>query len=323
MVWLKSWGVLRRILSEGNEQEIDIMADAELEQMRKANVYISMRASLNGNELAGVPPEKLEMFQRRWLGRVHYAERVHNTRWCSAKWPTPLAAHEAHMSEEEFDDYYLRVCVDMDYEKMSQAMDALVTALDKTDRIRIVSPGTDISFSKKTIPSRKCAGDVNIPDGEVFTAPVKDSVNGYITYNIPTDYFGHRFEGISLVIKDGKIVNATCQVGDEELLNSIFRIDQGASYIGEFAFGVNPMITKPIHERMFDEKMAGSIHITPGNSYREAWNGNESGVHWDLILNQTTEYGGGEIYFDDILVRKDGLFVVPELEGLNPDKLNL
>jgi aminopeptidase len=228
-------------------------------------------------------------------------------------------AQQAEMSTEGFEDFYFKTCT-LDYDRMSKAMDPLVSLMQRTDRVRLVGPGTDLRFSIKGIPIIKCDGALNIPDGEVYTAPVKDSVNGTIQYNAKTLYQGKVFENILLKFKDGKIVEASSS--NTKALNAILDTDEGARYIGEFAIGVNPYVTKAMLDTLFDEKITGSIHFTPGNSYNDAYNGNRSTVHWDMVLIQTPEWGGGEIYFDDALIRKDGRFVLRELEGLNPERLS-
>jgi len=227
-------------------------------------------------------------------------------------------AQLASTSLESFENFYFNVC-NLDYRKMSAEMDALVEFMNKTNMVTIKGPGTNLSFSIKDIPAIKCAGEFNIPDGEVFTAPVKNSVNGIIKYNIPQVETGVTYENVELEFKDGKIIHASSS--EDEKLNKFLDTDPGARYVGEFAIGVNPYITKPMKDGLFDEKIMGSFHLTPGRCYEEASNGNKSAIHWDLICIQTPEYGGGEIYFDDVLIRKDGLFVVEPLEGLNPDNL--
>ena len=222
------------------------------------------------------------------------------------------------MSTEKFEDFYFDVC-NLDYSKMGKAMENLVEYLNRTDKVHIVGPGTDLTFSIKDIPSIPCAGDANIPDGEVFTAPVKDSINGTLQYNAPAVYQGFTFENIKLTFKDGKIIEATAN--DTKRINEVFDTDEGARYVGEFAIGVNPYVVTPMKDTLFDEKIMGSFHFTPGNCYDDAPNGNHSSIHWDLVCIQTPEYGGGEMYFDDVLVRKDGRFVVKELECLNPENL--
>jgi aminopeptidase len=227
-------------------------------------------------------------------------------------------ASQANMSTDAFEDFYFSVCT-LDYRKMDKAMDNLCDLINKTDKVRIVAKDTDITFSIKGIGAVKCSGRRNIPDGEVYTAPIKNSVNGYITYNAPSIQAGFKFENVRLEFKDGKIVNATAN--DTKRVNEVFDTDEGARYVGEFALGVNPFITKPMGDILFDEKISGSIHFTPGSCYKRASNGNDSAIHWDLVLIQTPEYGGGEIYFDDVLIRKDGTFVLEELKCLNPENL--
>jgi aminopeptidase len=195
---------------------------------------------------------------------------------------------------------------------MSKAMDRLVKIVQKTNMVRIVGPGTDLKFSIKNIPVVKCDGTRNIPDGEVYTAPVRDSINGCISYNTPSLHDGITFEDIRFEFRNGKIVNAECN--NTAKLNEILDTDKGARYIGEFAIGVNPFILHPMKDTLFDEKIAGSIHLTPGACYDEAPNGNNSAIHWDLVLIQRKDYGGGEIYFDDKLFRKNGKFVDKKLE---------
>jgi Leucyl aminopeptidase (aminopeptidase T) len=191
--------------------------------------------------------------------------------------------------------------------------------MEMTDKVHLKGPGTDVTFSIKDIPSIKCDGKNNVPDGEVFTAPVRESINGVISYNTPSLYHGFTYENIKFEIKDGKIVKATAN--DTEKINEMLDTDDGSRYFGEFAIGVNPYVTEPMKDILFDEKIAGSFHFTPGMSYEEAPNGNSSAIHWDLVMIQRPEYGGGEIWFDDKLIRKDGIFILPELEGLNPENL--
>jgi len=210
-----------------------------------------------------------------------------------------------------------------DYSKMRDAFKPLKDLMDKTDKVRITGPGTELEFSLKGLGSVPCAGECNIPDGEIYSAPVIDSVNGQITYNTPSGYQGNVYEDVCLKFEKGQIIEASCSnPADDKKLNEIFKTDEGAKFVGEFAIGVNPYITKPMGDILYDEKIAGSIHFTPGQAYEgEADNGNKSAVHWDLVLIQTEEFGGGEIYFDDVLIRKDGIFVLDSLTGLNLENL--
>ena len=245
---------------------------------------------------------------------------VNTKQWVLLNYPTPSLAQKAKMSLEQFEDFLLDVCL-VDYSKMNEAMKNLKALMERTDKVHITGPGTDLTFSIKGLQAIPCAGDCNIPDGEVFTAPVRESVNGIIQYNTPSPYQGTVFNNVKLEFKDGKIINATAD-NDVERLNEIFNTDEGARYVGEFAIGVNPLIKHPMGDILFDEKIDGSLHFTPGQAYEgEADNGNRSAIHWDLVLIQREEYGGGSIYFDDVLIRENGRFVLPELECLNPENL--
>jgi len=317
-VTVKNDEITRAILNGCNQEQIELMADFELARMKEMDAYIGIRASDNSNELSDVPQEKLTLYSKLFVKPVHMEQRVNHTKWVILRYPNSAMAQMAEMSTEAFEDFYFKVC-NLDYSKMSKAMDSLVKLMEKTDRVRITGKGTDLTFSIKGMPAIKCDGGRNIPDGEVFSAPLKTSVNGVITYNTPSKYEGFTYENIRLEFKDGKIVNATAN--DTEKINKVFDTDEGARYIGEFSIGVNPYIEKPMKDTLFDEKIRGSIHFTPGGCYDECDNGNKSAIHWDLVMIQRPEYGGGEIWFDDLLIRKDGIFVAEELLGLNPENL--
>jgi aminopeptidase len=282
------------------------------------DAYIGVRGGTNSSELSDVPADRSGDYARYYWKPVHGEVRVPKTKWVVLRYPSPAMAQLADMSTEAFEDYYFRVCC-LDYGKMDRAMDALKERMERADRVRLGSPGTDLSFSIRGLPAIKCAGKMNIPDGEVYTAPVRDSVNGVITYNPPSVKDGFTFSGIRLTFRNGKIVDAAAN--DTGRINAQLDIDEGARYVGEFAIGVNPYITFPMKDTLFDEKIAGSIHFTPGASYDDCFNGNRSSLHWDLVLIQTPEYGGGELWFDDTLIRRDGRFVPEDLQCLNPENL--
>lgn len=308
----------REMLLNSTQEQIELLAKIDGEFMEAMDCYLRIDAEENPCELSDVPTENLNMYSTYYAIPVHFKIRL-NKKWCILEFPTETYANNANMSFDEFEDFYYNVCT-LDYKKMSEAMTPLVNLMNKTDKVRIIGKDTDLSFSIKGIPAIKCCGEMNIPDGEVYTAPVKDSVNGTISYNTPSRYQGYEFQNVKLTFENGKIINATSN--DNEKINKILDTDEGARYVGEFAIGVNPYVTTPMKDILFDEKIMGSIHFTPGACYDDAPNGNSnSAVHWDLVLIQTPEYGGGEIYFDDILIRKDGRFVLPELECLNPENL--
>lgn len=317
-VSLKDHQVNRALLLGAHEEQFEMQADFEANVMSKMDAYIGLRSGDNINELADVPDDKMKIEGNTVGKKVHREIRVPKTKWVVLRYPNSSMAQLAKMSTEAFEDFYFNVC-NLDYGKMSIAMDALVELMDKTDKVRLTSPGTDLTFSIKGIKAIKCAGEMNIPDGEVYTAPVRDSVNGTLTYNTPSPYQGFTFENVSLTFKDGKIVEASAN--DTERINKILDTDEGARFIGEFAIGVNPYIQHPMQDILFDEKIDGSFHFTPGQAYEDAYNGNNSNIHWDMVNIQRPEYGGGNIYFDDVLIRKDGRFVIPELEPLNPENL--
>jgi len=294
------------------EDQYAIIAKNAMHQMKSMDCYIAIRGSHNVNEMADVPAKKMQMLSTKM--RPVLNQRVNKTRWCVLRWPHASMAQSAGMSTEAFEDFYFRVCL-LDYKKLSRGMKALETLMTNTKDVHIKGPGTDLKFSIKDIPAIACGGNHNIPDGECFTAPVKDSVEGVISYNAPSIYQGIAFDNVKLEFAKGKIVKATAN--NTKAINKIFDTDPGARYIGEFAIGFNPEIKQPMRDILFDEKIAGSFHFTPGQAYEVADNGNRSSVHWDLVNIQRPDYGGGEIYFDGKLIRKNGQFVLKNLEILN------
>ena len=306
----------RELMLGTNENHAADVRDLEMFRMKKMAAYVAVRGSANATENADVPGTLMQMYSKIIRPVLDY--RVNKTRWCVLRWPTPSMAQSAGMSTEAFENLYFDVCT-MDYAKMAKAMLPLEKLMRKTDRVHIKSPGTDLTFSIKGIGAKKCEGTRNIPDGEVFSCPTKTSANGVIQFNTPTLYSGTKFENVKLELKNGKVINATSN--NTKRLNEILDTDAGARFIGEFAIGFNPHILNPLCDILFDEKIAGSLHFTPGNAYEDCGNGNKSAVHWDMVLIQRPEWGGGEIWFDGKLIRKDGLFVPKELKALNPASL--
>ena len=310
--------VMRALLINCSEEQIKIYAKHDLQRMKDMDAYIGIRAVSNVAELNGISKDKMELYNKHYTLPVHLEERVKNTKWCILRYPTKSMAQMNNMSTEEFEDFYFNVST-LDYAKMSKAMDNLVELMNRTKNVHIIGNETDLTFSIEGISAEKYMGTFNIPDGEVATAPVKTSVNGYITYNTETRYNGILFNNIKFEFRDGKIVNATSNKTKE--LNEILDTDEGSRYIGEFALGLNPYIDRPMGDTLFDEKIKGSFHLTPGDSLEESDNGNRSSIHWNIVNIQTSDYGGGEIWFDDVLVRKDGIFVLDSLKSLNPENL--
>jgi aminopeptidase len=319
LIALKQMAIQRALMLNGSAAQWELIADVEKHRMENVQCYIGVRGSPNVSELADVPAEKQKLYESQVWKRVHGDVRVKQTRWVVLRWPHPNMAQLAEMSTPAFEDFYFRVCT-LDYGKLATALEALKARMARTDEVRLRGPSdTDLTFSIKDIPAIPCAGSYNIPDGEIFTAPVRESINGVIHYNTPSLQRGVTHNDIRFVFRDGKIVEATSS--NTAALNEVLDTDEGARYTGEFAIGVNPHIHKPMKDTLFDEKIAGSIHLTPGRCYDEAGNGNQSELHWDLVLIQTPAYGGGAMYFDGELVRQDGRFVVDDLLSLNPENL--
>lgn len=318
IVETKNNRVLRELFRHLDRRGFKLWGEIEKFRMRKMDAYIGVRGSYNISELSDVPGPQMKLLQKHIFQPVHHKIRLAKTKWVVLRYPTPSMAQQAGMSSEAFEDFYFSVCT-MDYGRMSRAMQKLQRRMQRTDRVHLLGADTDLLFSIKKIPAIACGGQYNIPDGECFTAPVRHSIQGVIHFNTPTIYQGVTFSDIRLEFRNGKVVRATAD--KTKRLNEILDTDAGARYVGEFAIGFNPYITRPMLDILFDEKIAGSFHFTPGNAYENADNGNRSQIHWDMVMIQTPEYGGGEIWFDKTLIRKDGRFVTPDLLGLNPEDL--
>jgi len=310
--------ILRALDENASDENLRTWGDIDLYQMKKMQAYIGLRGSRNVSELAGVAADRVKAKATLYGKPVHFEQRVNHTKWCVLRWPTPSMAQLAEMSTEAFENFYFDVCT-LDYAKMDAAVAPLAARMRKADKVHLKGPGdTDLRFSIRKISVIPCTGSHNIPDGECFTAPVRDSVEGVIHFNTPTIYNGISFSNIRLEFAKGKVVKASAEANEKEL-NAILDTDEGARYVGEFAIGFNPYIRSAMKDILFDEKIAGSLHFTPGRAYEDADNGNRSEIHWDLVLIQRPEYGGGTISFDGEVIRRDGLFLPADLKGLNPD----
>lgn len=310
--------VQRAMLNGITKEYCDLLTKYNKIRMEEMDCYIGIRGNQNSYETSDVTSENMELYSKFYSHPIHHEIRVAKTRWVILRYPNESMAQLAGKSTDKFEDFYFNVC-NLDYSKMDKAMHNLKALMERTDSVHIVGNGTDLKFSIKGMNAIKCSGDHNIPDGEVYTAPIKNSVNGVIAYNAPSIENGIKFENVKLTFKDGKIIDATSNFTKK--INDIFNTDEGARFVGEFALGVNPYIVEPIGDILFDEKISGSIHFTPGCCYEDADNGNKSAIHWDLVLMQGAEFGGGKIYFDNILIRDNGIFVIDELKCLNPENL--
>lgn len=313
---LHSARVARELALTADIDQLNVTSAIELARMKKMQAYIAVRGSHNITELSDVPEEKMRLVAGKMRPVMDW--RINKTNWVVLRWPTSAMAQQAQMSTAAFEDFFFKVCT-LDYARMIPGMKALQALMERTDRVQIKGPGTDLLFSIRGIGARSCGGDRNIPDGEVFSCPVKDSVEGHVTFNAPTIYQGTAFDNIRLEFDKGRIVKATAN--NTKKLNEILDSDDGARFIGEFSLAFNPHILHPMRDILFDEKIAGSFHFTPGQAYESPGNGNKSRIHWDMVCIQRKDYGGGEIWFDGKLIRKNGLFMPPALKKLNPEYL--
>jgi len=319
-VALRDTRVMRALVDGAPEAALDVWAGNDRHRMTTMQAYIALRGGANASENAGIPQEQMQRWARHYSKPVHFEQRINHTKWCVLRWPSPSMAQLAEMSTGDFEDFYFKACT-MDYARMAVVAEPLAARMRAADQVHLKGPGdTDLTFSIRGIAVIPCCGDKNIPDGECFTAPVRDSVNGVIQFNTATLYNGLSFRDIRLTFEDGRIKAATAAQGGEHLAG-VFDTDEGARYVGEFSLGFHPHILTPMKDILFDEKIAGSLHFTPGRAYEEADNTNRSEIHWDLVLIQRPEYGGGTVAFDGEVIRRDGLFVPEDLVALNPEHL--
>ena len=310
--------ISREVMLGMTETQAKKSCEYTLPMFEGASAYIGISSPMNKFENSDVPDDKKQIYSKFYSKPVHMDTRVCKTNWVILNYPNPALAQLAQMPSDTFEDFFFDVCT-LDYSKMDKAMQHLKKLMEKTDKVRLVADGTDLTFSIKGQPAVICAGSCNIPDGEIYTSPLKTSINGKIHFNIPSLHKGIIHDDITLEFKDGKVVKESSSHTAE--LTAELNVDEGARYVGEFSFGVNPYITKPMYDTLFDEKISGSIHMALGNAYDDAPNGNHSQNHWDIVLSMRPEYHGGQIYFDDVLIRDNGLFVLPELKCLNPENL--
>ncbi len=318
LVDLKDSRINRELIRNASESQMKALGAYELGRMKMVQAYVALRGARNISEMSDVPADRMNLFNVHVMKPVHFDCRIKQTKWCVLRLPNASMAQQAGMSTEAFEDFYFDVC-NLDYPRLAKALVPLVEMMENAKDVHITGPGTDLRFSIEGIPVIPCAGEMNIPDGEVFTAPVRDSIEGTVRFNAPTIYQGASYDGIALTFKRGKVVDATCSNGDVDRLRRVLETDEGASYCGEWSIGCNPRVLHPMRDILFDEKIAGSFHLTPGNAYDEADNGNRSKIHWDLVQIQRPEYGGGTISFDGVPIRVDGKFVNPALAALDPE----
>lgn len=304
--------IQRMLVEKGDENFWRRQAEADqLPLMKQMDAFVGIRASQNIYEQAEARKEANEAYSNEFLKPVHFEERVNNTNWVVLRYPSPAFAMNAKMPTEKFKDFYYKACL-LDYSQLAEAMKPLEERLRNTDMIQLKGEGTDIQFSVKGQNWIPCFGKRNIPDGELFSSPILSSVDGHITYTSSV-YQGKPFDYVKLEVRDGVVVDFDSSNNDQ--LEEILDTDAGARQFGEFSFGLNPIIEKPMHDILFDEKIYGSNHLTLGNDYEIAPNGNESNIHWDLVCI------GADVYLDGEKIREGRKFITDDLKGLNPENL--
>jgi aminopeptidase len=306
--------VSARFLRHAAEEQVRSWGGIHEVLIRQMQCYVRVNGTDNPFDTADIPEAAQRWEREHYMKPVHLEYRVKNLKWVVLRYPSHSMAQQARMSREAFAALYYDVCM-LDWERFSRAMDPLKSLMERTDKVRLTAKDTDVTFSIRGVGVVKCDGRMNLPDGEVFTAPVRDSVEGVITYNAGSIYAGTSWDWIRLTFRRGRIADIEAS-NDVDKLRKIFATDEGASYMGEFSFGLNPRLHRPMKDTLFDEKIYGSFHTALGQCYETTENGNRSAIHWDLVCIQTPAYGGGNVWLDGQLVREDGNWIHPALRDV-------
>lgn len=291
---------------------IDPMTETEYE---KADVLISIGAPTNTKSMAKADSKKMakrSAATRELSNKMLKRSAEGKLKWVIADFPTNALAQEARMSLDEYTEFLINACyLNLEdpvskWKEIDKEQQRLADYLNKTTKLRIVGEDTDITFDTTGRKWLNCSGQCNFPDGEIYTSPVEDSANGTIYFDFPQIYRGNEAHKVRVRLENGKVVEASAEKGEDYFLDMI-NMDEGSRFVGEIAIGTNTMIQEITGNILFDEKIGGAIHMALGASYPEAGGKNVSGLHWDLIKNMKN---GSEIYADDVLIYKDGKFVI-------------
>lgn len=298
------FGSLSRIfLKEASEEQLDDLNPIYDFTFRNSDVLIDFNSSENTRSLTDVDPARQQRRQKAFEPLQEYLMQD-KIRWCATLFPTQALAQDAGMSLEEYADFVFRA-TNIDWPATVGMMEKVKSVLDAGDQIRLVGKDTDLTFSIKGRPGIVDEGRHNMPGGEVFYAPVHQTVNGHVYYEYPAIYGGREVDGIRLTFEDGKAVDAKAEKG-QDFLDKMLDTDEGARYLGEFGIGTNYGIQRFTRSILFDEKIGGTIHLALGRAYGEEPELNKSAIHWDMVKEMRQ---GGEIYLDGKLVQKDGKFL--------------
>ncbi|MGD8605135.1 MAG: aminopeptidase [Anaerolineales bacterium] len=292
----------RDLMLYGNQAQLDWVPELNAYGMEWADCYVGLRGASNPHEFTGIAPSKISAHKRA-MGKVS-SMRNELTRWVLVRVPNEAMAQQAEMSLDEMMDFFFEATL-RDWENESQRYHEIQKVFQAAETVRILGAETDITFSTRGRIYEVADGHLNMPDGEIFTAPVDDSAEGHITFEFPGVYVGQKVEGIRLEFKEGEIVKATAET-NEDLLHELMNMDEGASRLGEFGVGTNFGIQRFCSDILYDEKIGGTIHLALGRAYAECNGVNDSALHWDLIKDLRDE---GEIHLDGDKVFEKGKFL--------------
>ncbi len=308
-------GISEIFLKEARKDQLRFLSPVAMEEVEKTDKFISFWADENTKDLANVDPDRQRErasatapIMRRWNER----EAAGELKWVGTQFPTNASAQDAEMSLPEYENFVLDACLVNKkdpiaaWKSVHRKQARICKRLDHARKVRVVTKGTDLTMKVAGRKWVNCDGKANMPDGEIFTGPVEDSVEGSITFSFPAFYYGREAEGVRLTFKKGRIVKATASKG-QDFLEAMLNTDDGAKRVGEFAIGTNYSVQKFTRNTLFDEKIGGTVHMAMGASIPESLGVNESAIHWDMVTDMRD---GGKIYADGKVVYKDGKFTL-------------
>ncbi|KNZ41049.1 aminopeptidase [Acetobacterium bakii] len=307
-------GISEIMLKEGSDDQLSFNSPVMMEAYSKADKILTILGDHNLKSLTGIPSERITL-QRRAGAPVTkiFHDRVAQEQmdWTLCLYPTHSGAQEAGMSLDDYENFVFSGCL-LDtpdpvasWKKIHDDQQSMVDYLNKRTDYQIIANDTNLTLSTESRTWINSDGHHNFPSGEVFTAPVKESVNGTIRFSFPGIYSGQEIEDIQLTFENGRVTKATAKRG-EDLLRALIETDEGSHFAGEFAIGTNYGIKKFTKNMLFDEKIGGTIHLALGSSYPQCGPVNDSLLHWDMLCDMKN---GGEIYADGELFYKDGHFL--------------
>lgn len=299
----------------GSDEQITFISPVQELVVNEFDVTITIRGAVNTKALSNVDPAqqaKREAAHGKIIEVLMQRGAERDLKWVATQFPTNAYAQDAEMSLREYEDFVYTACLVDEpdpvtaWQELAEQQARLIEYLRDKDQVRIVSEDTDLTLSIKDRTFVNSDGKNNFPDGEIFTGPVEDSVNGVVTFDFPAIMAGREVEGVRLRFEDGGVVEASARK-NEAFLKEMLQTDEGAPYLGEFAFGTNYKIQRFTKDTLFDEKIGGTVHMALGAGYPETGSQNESAIHWDMICDIRR---GGEVYVDGELFQKDGQFII-------------